>query len=152
MSALLSLPREASRVEPMAREDYGRLLNTLLEAERAGAKLLAAYADELPLESDAWAWLRLVQRDEASNCSVLIHLLLEEGFVPSATVGDFYRKGLEIRGWNERLRFLNRGQQWVADRIGAALPRLRPFVGRKPLQAMHQSHLANIAICKEQMT
>jgi hypothetical protein len=136
----------------MARADYGRLLNILLEAERAGAKLLAAYADELPPDSDAWAWLRLVQRDEARNCSVLIHLLLEEGFKPSMTVGDFYRKGLGIRGWNERLRFLNRGQEWVADCIAAALPRLTDFVGRKPLQDMYESHLANINICKEQMT
>jgi hypothetical protein len=136
----------------MAREEYGRLLNTLLEAERAGAKLLAAYADELRADSDAWAWLRLIQRDEARNCAVLIHLLLEDGFEPSITVGDFYRKGLAIRGWNERLRFLNRGQQWVADFIGAALPSLTQFVGRKPLHAMYESHLANIAICKEQIT
>jgi Domain of unknown function (DUF6306) len=152
MSALLPLAREASRLEPMAREDYGRLLNTLLEAERAGAKLLAAYADELPLDSDMWAWLRLIQRDEARNCSVLIHLLLEEGFEPSTAVGDFYRKGLGIRGWNGRLRFLNRGQQWVADRIAAALPGLTGFVGRKPLRAMYDSHLVNIDICKGQMT
>jgi nitronate monooxygenase len=151
MSALLSLARERP-TEPMTREEYGRLLNTLLEAERAGAKLLAAYADELPPESDAYASLRLIQRDEARNCAVLIHLLLEDGFMPSTTVGDFYRKGLAIRGWNERLRFLNRGQQWVADRIAAALPRLMHFIGRKPLQAMYESHLANIAICKEQMT
>jgi hypothetical protein len=67
-------------------------------------------------------------------------------------VGDFYRKGLGIRGWNERLRFLNRGQQWVADCIAAALPRLTDFVGSRPLQAMYDSHLVNIAICKEQMT
>lgn len=152
MNALLPLPPEASQRASMTREEYGRLLNVLLESERAGAKLLAAYADELPLDSDAWSWLRLVQRDEARNCSILIHLLLEEGFEPSTAVGDFYRKGLGIRGWNERLQFLNRGQRWVADRIAAALPRLSAFVGRRPLQAMYDSHLVNIAICKEQMT
>jgi nitronate monooxygenase len=152
MSALLPLPHEAFVPASMTREEYGRLLNVLLESERAGAKLLAAYADELPPDSAAWGWLRLIQRDEARNCSVLIHLLLEEGFTPSMTVGDFYRKGLGIRGWNERLQFLNRGQQWVADRIAAALPQLTDFVGRKPLQAMYESHLVNIGICKEQMT
>jgi hypothetical protein len=136
----------------MAHEEYGTLLQTLLEAERAGAKLLAAYADELPADSDAWAWLRLIQRDEARNCAVLIHLLLEDGFSPSMSVGAFYRRGLAIRGWNERLRFLDRGQQWVADCIAAALPRLTGFAGREPLQHMYESHLANIAICKEQMT
>jgi len=147
-----AVPRKAAGPAPMTREEYRRLLNVLLESERAGAKLLAAYADELPLDSDGWAWLRLIQRDEARNCAVLIHLLLEEGFEPSTAVGGFYRKGLGIRGWNERLRFLNRGQQWVADCIAAALPRLVDFSGRKPLQAMYDSHLVNIAICKEQMT
>ena len=35
--------RAVPRALPMTRHEYGRLLNTLLEAERAGAKLLAAY-------------------------------------------------------------------------------------------------------------
>ena len=151
MTTLNMLPRKAPGPEPMGREDYGRLLNTLLEAERAGAKLLAAYADELPPDSDSWAWLRVIQRDEARNCSVLIHLLLEDGFEPTTVVGDFYRKGLEIRGWPQRLRFLNRGQRWVADRIAIALPQLGNFVGKKPLQAMYESHLVNIDICEEQL-
>lgn len=137
---------------PMTKHEYGRLLNTLLEAERAGAKLLAAYLNELPADADAWAWLSVIQRDEARNCSVLIHLLLENGFEPGMAVGDFYRKGLAIAGWGERMRFLDRGQQWVADYIAAALPRLYDIAGRKPLEAMYESHLANIALCKEHLT
>ena len=136
---------------PMAREEYGRLLNTLLEAERAGAKLLADYIRELPADSETGAWLSVIQRDEARNCSVLIHLLLEEGFEPSMAVGEFYRKGLALRGWNARLRFLNRGQQWVADRIASALPQLSSFLGRKPLLVMYHSHLTNIGICGKQL-
>ena len=72
-------------------------------------------------------------------------------FEPSTAVGDFYRKGLAIRGWSERLRFLNRGQQWVAERIASALPRLSTVLGRKPLQAMHDSHLVNIGICEQHL-
>ena len=131
--------------------DYGRLLNELLEAERAGVKLIAAYLDELPSQSDAWAWLRVIQRDEARNCSVLIHLLEQAGIRPSAAVGDFYRKGLEIQGWQKRLSFLNRGQRWVAKQIAAALPRLPRSVGSRALRAMHDSHLVNIAICESQL-
>jgi Domain of unknown function (DUF6306) len=148
MSAVHAVPSTL----PMARDEYSRLLNTLLEAERAGAKLLATYLDELPADADAWAWLSAIQRDEARNCSVLIHLLLENGFEPSMAVGDFYRKGLAIRVWGERMRFLDRGQQWVADRIAAALPRLDGFSGAKELQAMYESHLANITLCKEHLT
>jgi nitronate monooxygenase len=132
-------------------EEYGRLLNLLLECERAGAKLLAAYCDELPAGSQLHARLSRVQRDEARNCSVLIHLLLDAGVEPTTQVGSFYRKGLELRDWEERLKFLNRGQQWVADRIAADLPRIEKAAGRKALQAMYDSHLANIEICEEQL-
>ena len=142
---------QAVDTPPMAREEYGRLLNTLLEAERAGAKLLAAYVDELPADAEAAAGLARVQRDEASNCAVLIHLLLEDEFDISPAVGAFYRKGLAIRGWPERVRFLNGGQQWVADQIAAALPRLRGSSGHRLLQAMYESHLSNISLCETQL-
>ena len=132
--------------------EYEKLLTTLLEAERAGAKLLAAYLDELPADAPARATLARVQRDEAKNCAVLIHLLLEEELDVSTAVGEFYRRGLAITDWNERLRFLNRGQQWVADHIAAALPRLAESNSRRLLQAMHQSHLENIALCQIRMS
>lgn len=139
----------AADCEPMQQEEYGRLLNTLLEAERAGAKLLAAYVNELPADSRRYATLSEVQRDEAHNCAVLIHLLLDAGAEPSMAVGEFYRKGLGIHGWRERLAFLNRGQGWVAKRIASALPRISPVGVRTVLQTMHDSHLANIERCDQ---
>lgn len=138
----------ASGLASMTREEYGALLNLLLECERAGAKLLVAYCDELPAGSAAGARLSAVQRDEARNCSVLIHLLLDAGIQPSTAVGSFYEKGLQIRGLPERLQFLNRGQQWVADRIAAELPRVSVVAGKRALLAMHRSHLANIDACR----
>jgi hypothetical protein len=135
----------------MSLEEYGRLLNLLLECERAGAKLLAAYCDELPADAEVHRRLTAVQRDEARNCSVLIHLLLDAGIEPTTQVGSFYRKGLELRDWEERLKFLNRGRQWVADRIAAELTRMAKLAGRKALQAMYDSHLANIGLCEEQL-
>ena len=122
--------------------DYPGFLNELLEAERAGARLLAAWVDELPPGSALGRKLHAVQRDEARNCAVLIHLLLEAGMAPSLATGDFYRKGLAIRGWPERLEFLERGQAWVARRIAAALPGVPTPQGQHLLEAMHESHLA----------
>lgn len=148
MSASLAAQR-ASDSDAMPQEEYGRLLNTLLEAERAGAKLLAAYVSELPAGTGEWVGLQAVQRDEARNCAVLIHLLLDAQVEPSMAVGDFYRRGLELRGWRERLEFLNRGQAWVAKRIAAALPRIPQSGARVVLQTMHESHLANIALCQQ---
>jgi hypothetical protein len=66
---------------------------------------------------------------------------------PTPAVGDFYGRGLAIRGWRERLAFLNRGQAWVARRIAVALPRV-PEKHRRALQAMHDSHVANIESCE----
>jgi nitronate monooxygenase len=132
----------------MERSELGSLLNALLEAERAGAKLLSAYLDELLPDSDAWAELRVIQQDEARNCAVLIHLLLEAEVEPSAATGEFYRTGLAIRDWRERLEFLNRGQAWVARRIAAALPQVAGAAWKSSLKAMHDSHLFNIDLCK----
>jgi nitronate monooxygenase len=139
----------APAVEAMPREEFGNLLNLLLEAERAGAKLLAAYLDELPAGTGDWVGMRAVQRDEARNCAVLIHYLLDMEVAPSVATGDFYRKGLEITGWRARLEFLNRGQRWVARRIAAALPRIPSSPAKSALQAMHESHLVNIALCEQ---
>ena len=142
-------PAGVPEPKPMSKEEYGSLLSLLLEAERAGAKLLAAYLDELPRGTGRWIGLEAVQRDEAHNCAVLIHLLLDAGIAPTMAVGEFYRKGLAIHGWRERLEFLNRGQAWVARRIAAALPRISAPGARAVLQTMHESHLANIARCDQ---
>ena len=134
---------------PMPGKELGGLLNRLLEAERAGARLLAAYLDELPPGTADWVGLHAVQRDEARNCAVLIHCLLEAEITPSMKTGEFYRKGLEIGGWRQRLEFLNRGQRWVARRIAEALPRIASSAARRALQEMHASHLENIARCEQ---
>jgi HEAT repeat protein len=133
----------------MTDKELGELLNQLLEAERAGAKLLAAWLDELPAQSPLYVPLRDVQRDEASNCAVLIECLRGVGVEPSGRTGDFYAKALPIRDWRERLEFLNRGQAWVGRRIAAALPRIQAPAARTALQEMHDSHFANIERCKE---
>jgi nitronate monooxygenase len=132
---------------PMAPEEYGAFLNQLLEAERAGAKLLSAYLDELPQDSAKWKSIRAVQLDEARNCAVLIHLLLEAEVRPTPAVGDFYGRGMAIHGWRDRLQFLNRGQAWVAKRLLGAMSHV-PEVARKPLQDMYDSHVDNIRRCE----
>jgi nitronate monooxygenase len=79
----------------------------------------------------------------------LIQCLLRADVTPSMATGDFYHKGLELKDWRERLQFLNRGQGWVAKRIAEVLPRIAPSDTRSALQAMHESHLDNIARCDQ---
>ena len=131
----------------MNTDEYAAFLNELLEAERAGAKLLAAYVDELPPGSLKWRLMRAVQHDEARNCAILIHLLLVAEATPTPAVGSFYGRGLAIEGWRERLQFLNRGQAWVARRLAGAIARV-PADARATLQAMHDSHVTNIERCE----
>ena len=130
----------------MTAEEYGALLNELLEAERAGAKLLAVYLDELPCNSAEWKDIRDVQLHEARNCAILIHLLLEAGTTPTLAVGSFYDRGLGIRTWRERIEFLKRGQAWVAKRLAAAI-HLIPDRARPMLRTMCDSHFSNIQRC-----
>jgi nitronate monooxygenase len=131
----------------MSTEELIELLNTLLEAERAGAKTLAAFLDEYPPRSASWEQVRSVQHDEAANCKLLIDALHSIGGVPSKATGDFLGKALAQQGTVARLNFLNRGQGWVARAIAAALPRLADGPVRRMLADMHASHLANIDAC-----
>lgn len=123
------------------------LLNELLEAERAGARLLADWMAEVPPGSPLHESLKDVQRDEAQNCATLIHHIREAGGAPSGATGAFYDKALAIKEWRARLDFLNRGQGWVVKRIASALPGLPASPARAMLQEMHDSHVANIARC-----
>jgi 5,10-methenyltetrahydrofolate synthetase len=139
--------REARR--PMAQAELASLLNTLLEAERAGAKVVAAFLTELSLDSGGQATLIAIQRDESRNCAVLIGLLRYIGATPSRATGNFLNLALAIQGDRERLAFLNRGQSWVGRRIAAALPRIADPRIREEMQAMHDSHLVNIGACEK---
>ncbi len=131
----------------ISNDELAMLLNTLLEAERAGAKvistILADYTDTLARET-----LRAVHRDEVRNCGLLIDALRALGRTPSNSTGDFVEKALAIEGRAARLDFLNRGQAWVAKKIGAVHPRLAPGPIGDMLTEMQSSHLVNIQLCE----
>jgi 5-formyltetrahydrofolate cyclo-ligase len=135
-------------VPPMSAEEIIGLLNVLLEAERAGAKVLAAFLDDYERDTPAWRQLAAVQRDEAKNCAILIDLMRRLGGAPSAATGDFLEKALAVQGRAARLQFLNRGQGWVARKIAEALPNVKEDFVRSALAAMHESHLLNIEACE----
>lgn len=123
------------------------LLNVLLEAERAGAKVLAAFLVDYQRDTPACKQLAAVQRDEAKNCAVLIDLIQRLNGAPSECTGEFLEKALSITGRVKRLHFLNRGQKWVARRIHESLPYVEQDFVRGALFAMQESHLLNIEAC-----
>lgn len=124
------------------------LLDTLLEAERAGAKVLRVFLADHPEGSEARLTLHKVQIDEAHNCAILARLVRSLGAEPSKATGSFAEKALALQGSEERLAFLNRGQAWVARKIREALPRLPPGEIAAALAEMERSHEVNIAACE----
>jgi 5-formyltetrahydrofolate cyclo-ligase len=132
----------------MPADEVIALLNTLLEAERAGAKVLAEYLNAFPRDSAAWRQLEKVQRDEATNCAILMDLIRRLHGTPSAATGEFLQKALAIGSTIERLKFLNRGQGWVARKIREALPDIREQDVHRALSQMYESHLLNIEACE----
>lgn len=80
---------------------HGIPLNLLLETERAGITLLADYLNELTPEADAWTPLSVIQRDEARNCGVLIHLLREMALDPSMATVGFNHMATTIEEWRK---------------------------------------------------
>lgn len=128
--------------------DLPAFLDTLLEAERAGAKVLHEFMGDYPKGSPTWQTLRKVQRDEAENCAILMRLAREIGHDPSKATGDFVGKALAITGNAERLDFLDRGQAWVARKIREALPSIPEGELKSRLIAMQDSHMINIAACE----
>lgn len=128
-------------------EELITLLNELLEAERAGAKVLTAYLRDFQRDSPTQKQLVAMQHDEADNCVILIKLIRRLKGTPSLATGDFLVKALALQGKLARLQFLNRGQRWVVRKISVALPRLNQDFARDALVTMYESHLRNIEAC-----
>ena len=147
-----TLRSRAPEQRSMTTEEIGTLLNTLLEAERAGAAVLTAFVHQVELGARARAEMRRIQRDESHNCGVLIRLLDSLGIERSRLTGDFLYKPLAVKGAVPRLQFQNRGQAWVERRIAEAVPRIADAHVRRALEAMRISHVANIAACEALVT
>src|SRR5262249_18225396 len=117
-------PAKAADPSPDAQRDaLLALLNELLEAERAGARV----ASETPAKIDDPDLHRLgaaIRQDEAHWCSVLVNAIRSLDATPTHATGAFYEKAMAIDDLQERLAFLNRGQRWVVRKLQALLPTL----------------------------
>lgn len=139
-------PGYFDRPPPLPERELIAFLNRLLEAERAGAKTLAAFRRSAALAAVA-ADLAVVGRDEARYVAMLGRAVRDLGGTPSAATGDFFAKATAIADAGERLRFLNRGQGWVARKLTETLPRIRDAALQSALAEMHRTHVENIQRC-----
>lgn len=119
------------------------ILNELLEAERAGARVALASARGLT-DAGEIALLRTVRDDEVRWCAMLFGQIRRLGGTPSLKCGAFFGKSMAIADLNERLLFLNRGQSWVVRKLKELLPRTRDDELYHNLKTMLESHEINI--------
>lgn len=133
--------------QPMPAEEVIAFLNTLLEAERAGAKTIAYYLKAAP-EGRLRAALEATGRDEGRYTAMLRRQIERLGGSPSSATGSFFEKARALDETEARLAFLNRGQGWVARKLKEALPRITDPELHEALCEMHRTHVENIARCE----
>jgi len=130
-------------MDTIGRDELAQSLNTLLEAERAGARVGAAL--EAEARAGGYAPLaKLIHDDEVKWSRMLFEAVRELGAEPSDKVGDFYEKAMAIDGFEARLAFVNRGQGWVVKRLRELIPRIDEAALKGRLQQMLDAHVANI--------
>ena len=128
--------------------ELAAFLNVLLESERAGARVLARWSHEAGPDAGVPAVaLAAVRDDEARYCAGLTEQLRRLGAEPSHATGRFYDKAMTLSGWPERLRFLDKGQSWVAREIREKLPRIDDAELAAFLREMLERHEHNLALC-----
>jgi hypothetical protein len=117
-----------------------RMLNLLLESERAGIAVLDSLTVEVKHPE-----LKLLLLDgleeESRNAVTLERLVREGGGTPSSATGPFASKVAAVGTMRGRLALLIRGREWVARKIEETLA-LAPEDGpiRQSLQKMANRH------------
>jgi hypothetical protein len=122
------------------------LLNELIEAERAGAKVVGRLG-ETAADPAVATTLRAVAKDEARFCAMLRRHVARLGGTPSRKTGLFHDKVMALDGIGPRIVLLNRGQGWVVRKLRDALPRIQDDALHRDLQEMLTVHERNIRDC-----
>jgi hypothetical protein len=130
----------------MNRDELLTMLNELLEAERAGARGVAALARRQS-EGPVGRALHDVAADEARFCAMLTRHIRRLGGQASRTTGGFYDKLMAQRELAAQLRLLDRGQGWVVRRLREALGRIGDDALHADLRDMLDVHERNIVRC-----
>ncbi len=119
-------------------------LNTLVEAERAGAQGVSQLARRAA-DPGLAATLKAIARDEARFCALLSRHVARLGGTPSLAAGAFLDKLLARETLAAQLALLDRGQAAVVHLIEERLPRVEDPLLAADLAAMRDDHLANLA-------
>lgn len=128
-------------------EKYFEDLNIILEAERAGVKVLS---DVLPRLEDK-EQKKLAEHflhDEGMNCQILKTIIENSGFTASKNTGDFVQKIESLSTLDEKLDLLMKGQEWVAKQIRRSRSNILKLSEQMLLEAMKIQHEENVDALK----
>lgn len=123
-------------------EGEAQLLQALLSAERAGAKV----ASESLKQCDDPARRQLleqIRQGEIDSCQLVMNCLRHRGLEPNREIGAFYDKAMAIESLDERLPFVDKGQQWVIRKLREYLQGCDDPLIRGELQRMLTIHEVN---------
>jgi len=124
------------------KEGEAQLLQDLLSAERAGAKVAGDSLKQCNDDAQRKV-LEQVHRGEVDSCKLVLSCLQHLGLEPNREVGAFYDKAMAIESLDERLPFIDRGQRWVIRKLKEYLPGCQDPVIRKDLEKMLEIHEVN---------
>lgn len=119
------------------------LLNRLLEAERAGHKLLDAMTQETA-DPKIKALFAHFTDIEVGDAAVLEGLIRLHGGTPSTQTSDFADKVLSVDNLHDQINLLSRGQAWVARKVEEALDLSPPADIAAFLKEMANRHRHNM--------
>jgi len=120
--------------------------NMLLEAERAGVKVLGELVRQVEAQQ-LKTLLNKFLRDEGVNCRILVSFINDLGEAPSDKTGAFAEKVFALDTLHEKMNLLIRGQEWVARKIREF--RLPPGSTHLFLEAIKVQHEENVDTLKK---
>jgi hypothetical protein len=118
-------------------------LNTLLEAERAGVKVLSDMIREVE-DGNIKSMMREFLADEGMNCQILSTLIKHHNGEPSGNTGNFVNKIKSLNNQKEKIELLIKGQEWVAKQIRNNRALLNPGSLSFFLESIKVQHEENV--------
>ena len=123
-------------------EGEAKLLQDLLSAERAGARVATESLDQCDDPAQR-ALLEQIRQGEVESCKLVLNCLKHLGLEPNRETGAFYGKAMAIESLDERLPFVDKGQQWVIRKLREYLPGCEDELIRGELEKMLHIHEVN---------
>ncbi|MZR32054.1 DUF6306 domain-containing protein [Sneathiella litorea] len=136
-------PDENAENQLLSRDEILELLNSLLEAERAGARAVSSLSHQCNDTVDKET-LHGIAVDEGRFCAMLTHHIVRFDGLPSLRAGEFLEKILALESFDEKLALLDRGQSWVVRKLQGVLPRIGDEKLQGDLLDMLKVHERNI--------